>query len=123
METIRGILKGLVDLIFPAMPCPLCGAGFNPTGLTPEGMVVCKSCRERIPFITPPICSRCGKPLRGAEMGSRLCLDCATFGRAFEVARAVGVYDGLLREYIHHMKYRGNRVVGEVLGMLMAGPV
>lgn len=78
----------------------------------------CPGCLALLPFVTPPFCDRCGRPLR--QTASRLCTDCRRYYRFFVVARAVGVYDGALRHWIQLLKY-GDRVeIAAGLGELMA---
>ncbi len=48
------------------------------------------------------------------------CHDCAAGGRFFKLARAVGVYDGALKDLVHAFKFHGRRELAEGLGVLMA---
>mgnify|MGYP000844627768 CR=1 FL=1 len=52
-----------------------------------------------------------------------VCSDCERQGRFFQRARAVGTYDGALRELIREFKFYGRRDLAEGLGVLMAREV
>ena len=52
-----------------------------------------------------------------------VCSDCGRQGRYFLRARAVGTYDGVLRELIRDFKFYGRRDLAEGLGVLMAREV
>ncbi|MBO8142118.1 MAG: ComF family protein, partial [Firmicutes bacterium] len=50
-----------------------------------------------------------------------MCLACARHPRLFAVARAPAVYDGAMRDYIHRVKFGGERELGTALGRWLAG--
>lgn len=127
-------VKDTVDLLLPEEEgCVLCGR-------IGEGRMeeifyapICKNCLAAIPFVQPPHCRVCGRPTRGVSAPERsrgderddardgtFCGDCTTGGRFFKIARAVGVYDGALKDFIHALKFRGRRELAEGLGVLMA---
>lgn len=118
------ILEAMLELLFPPPAiCGLCGRplrGRSP-GIPPGISDVCSGCLRRLPFIVAPFCMKCGKPLRAGAANKAICSDCQSWGRFFQKARAVGVYDGILKEHIHALKYRGQRRVAGALGSLMAG--
>ena len=66
------------------------------------------------------MCLKCGKPLHGPSDLIFTCITCRHRRLYFSEARAVGVYDGALREAIHALKFRGRRVLAKPLGALMA---
>ena len=105
------ILRGLVDLLFPPA-CQVCR--------TPDPAVLCAACRERFRLIQPPVCDRCGRPLRGPPGLDFSCIPCRGRRLHFRRARAVGVYEGSLREAIHALKFGGRIALSEPLGLLMA---
>jgi ComF family protein len=89
---------------------------------------ICSGCLGRIPFVRSPYCQLCGRPLRGARTDTVgvavrdtvVCRDCASGGRFFTLARAVGVYDGVLKDFVHAIKFHGRRELVEGIGVLMA---
>mgnify|MGYP000852637692 CR=1 FL=1 len=67
-------------------------------------------------------CKHCGRllPVTGNEM---VCQQCREVLPVFKKARAVGPYQGLLKEMIRSLKYQGRRSLAAPLGRLMAGVV
>ena len=158
--------RGALDVLFPPRAlCPGCQRPNRQGGLMRPGL--CRSCLTRLPLVAPPICARCGRPLRGGDLAERhdpppayegsaasafsvvqllpsffglrhgrpkdrwvagstasgadeLCRTCRTMTHLFTVARAPGVYDGALRDYIHRVKFGADRALGEALGTLLA---
>ena len=106
-------------LLAPA--CAVCGAALD----TPMFSAVCRSCWAAILPITPPVCDACGDPLsrapRTAEAAqfAPICTRCAGRTRVIDRARAVGEYDGRLREIIHAFKYDKRRSLAAGLAAFM----
>lgn len=99
----------IAALLAPA--CAVCKSHLD----EPLSGCVCKHCWASIRAITPPVCDRCGDPLarpRGACPGCR-------HESAVARARAVGEYEGTLREIIHALKYSGRRSLARPLGEWM----
>ena len=128
-EAVVSFLKDALDVLLPEEEgCVLCGQvrgrGMQEIFYAP----ICSGCLSRIPFVRPPYCQTCGRPLRGAVAeitgdGLRddpICRDCASGGRFFRVARAAGLYDGALKDFIYALKFRGRRELAEGIGVLMA---
>jgi ComF family protein len=67
----------------------------------------CSNCLSEIRWIEPPFCSICGIPFISKEVESHPCGACATHRKYFTMARALGTYEGSLREAIHRWKYEG----------------
>ncbi len=61
------------------------------------------------------ICPRCGEPVTT----SGLCPSCRTAPLALDGVRSVAFHEGPLRHAIHHLKYRGRRELGAVLGRML----
>ena len=71
---------------------------------------------ERLPRVEPPFCARCGDQV----VTDGLCARCRTSPLQIECIRAVVYFEGVLREALHQLKYRGRTVLAEPLGGLMA---
>jgi ComF family protein len=104
-------LRGLLDLVFPPA-CQVCWG----TRTFP----LCPACLSTFRLVRPPICQKCGKPLRGPDDLEFTCIPCRHRKLHFVAARAAGIYDGTLREAIHALKFRGRRALAVPLGALMA---
>ncbi|MDR1989713.1 MAG: ComF family protein [Acidobacteriaceae bacterium] len=99
-----------------APTCLVCGEPLE----RPMRGPVCERCWQTITPLTPPLCDRCGDPLatwRPRE--TEYCPRCRRVPRAFDRARAIGAYEGTLREIIHALKYQARRSVARSLGALM----
>jgi ComF family protein len=87
----------------------------------PSRSVVCASCWNAVRALTPPFCDVCGDPLatwRTSE-GRMRCARCPQHRSRITIARAIGEYDGALRDIIHVLKYRQRQSVAVELGALM----
>jgi ComF family protein len=80
--------------------CAVCGAILD----EPLSGCVCTNCWRSIRPITPPLCEHCGDPLPRPGAG---CPNCSNGVPAVTRARAIGEYEGPLREIIHALKYSG----------------
>jgi len=105
------LLRGLVDVLFPPV-CQVCRASGD--------FPLCPKCRAGIPLIRPPVCQKCGKPLRGPPDLVFTCVPCRHRRTYFTCARAAGIYDGPLRDAIHALKFGRCRALAGPLGRLMA---
>jgi ComF family protein len=98
-------MRSLLDLVFP-LRCAGCGRG---------GWPFCPACRDAMAPITPPMCSRCGRPW--LEPVAR-CRDCPP--AAVATARAPFLYEGPVRSALYRLKFSGWRAVAQALGAAMA---
>ncbi|MBC7327692.1 ComF family protein [bacterium] len=95
--------KGITELIFPDF-CLGCGL---------RGELVCDNCLKEIKPINNP-CQLCGAPQEGP-----ICYYCRDLNLSFDGARAGGLYEGILRELILALKFRGRADIGEKIWQLM----
>ena len=105
---------GLIELIYPApKECPICRQ--EPCYRWGIG----EKCFRKIGLVTPPVCRKCGRPLRLKVIKSDICRQCTGHQYYFSKARAVGLYEGALREYLSELKYRYRPELGEAFGNLL----
>ena len=90
------------------------------TFLTEEQQGLCPDCLSAIHWIEPPLCTRCGIPFPSREGRSHLCGVCSEGTRYFTMGRAVGCYEGPLREAIRRWKYEGKVHLSPLFGDWMA---
>ncbi|MTI85781.1 MAG: ComF family protein [Firmicutes bacterium] len=114
------LLQGLWELMYPPRrACPLCGSQ------TSKGEI-CPHCLQWVRrHGSGPVCPVCGRfinlPSVGpCNHGRHPCPICASQAPAFNAARAVGPYEGVLRDAILHLKSKGTRRVAAALGELAA---
>jgi ComF family protein len=111
-------IRVVLDFVLPPR-CRICGT--STAGLqTPW---ICQACWLKVAYITPPICQQCGQPLaappEGIASALHRCGTCLLYPPPYVRARAIGLYQGVLRDIIHAMKYQ--RIYGLVsaLGELL----
>ena len=104
-----------IDALLTSLLAPVCAVC---DGVLDEPLsgCVCGSCWTSIRPITPPICDRCGDPL-SRSIGR--CLNCTGSFSIVRRARAIGEYEGTLREIIHALKYSGRHSLARPLAERM----
>lgn len=116
---MRSLWKDLLNLIFPAgVECPFCGG-------PRQGNDICCKCRSIIACYSQELyCRRCGRFTgKGSVIpgvSSHLCFTCRKQEWPFDLARAAGPYEGVLKETLHRFKYLGRRGLASSLAGLMA---
>ncbi len=115
-DLINGAISALLDLVDPPLPlCPACGGEFTP--YYPR-IHFCPACLERIPFLLPPVCPRCGRPGEGNPTAG--CRYCRKEKRRYERVKAFTVYGGYSKEILQAVKYNFRPDLARALGSLMA---
>ena len=105
LDHLKELFLAGLDLVFP-VKCVVCGE------IQPR--YLCVECREQVKEIAEPICEICGGPCL-----DRVCSECRESPPLFAFARAVGDYEGVLRDAIHALKYNGKTPVAPELAELM----
>jgi len=101
-----GLRSQFVDLIFPPR-CVGCGQ---------MGVWLCAACLEQARRVRPPFCTRCGD----AVVSEGLCARCRTAPLHIDCIRSLFYFEGVIRDALHHFKYRGLTALAPSLGGLMA---
>lgn len=108
----------ILTTLFPE-DCYLCGYLI----LSREKRFVCVPCWDKIDYIRGPVCPRCSKPFGSPDAldytPDYLCGDCRKNLPLFDGIKAVGYYQGVLKDIIHLFKYRGKVGLGPYLIDLM----
>jgi ComF family protein len=113
-------LETLLDAFVSVALAPACVACGTPLE-HPASSIICEPCWQSIRPLTPPLCLVCGDPLaswRRLEPNER-CPRCRETPGSISLGRAVGHYDGVLRELLHALKFSGRRSIAQPLGGLM----
>ena len=77
---------------------------------------LCPDCLAAVRWIAPPFCTRCGIPFVSRHGKDHLCGPCLDQKRHFATGRAMGYYEGPLREAIHRWKYEGKIYLSSLFG-------
>ena len=110
-----GIDSLLAVLLAPA--CPVCLTLLD----RPTSGPVCAACWNTVARLSPPLCDRCSDPLpswRVVSLQHARCPRCRSPG-ALDGGRAVGPYEGTLRQIVHLFKYDRRHTLAAPLGALM----
>lgn len=106
---MQAYVEALADLFYPQW-CLSCDGR--------AGDVLCRVCFDALPRIGRPSCDRCGLP---TTFETPVCEACKNVDFGFESARAPLRYEGVGKEIVHALKYRGyTRVVEKLAAPLMA---
>jgi predicted amidophosphoribosyltransferase len=97
----------MLDLLLPQR-CVVCGC---------SGKQLCAGCRDELPRIEPPLCTRCGAPIAWPV---ERCRECAGRRLGFASARAAVGYDAAARRLVHAWKERGLRRLAAEAAQLVA---
>lgn len=114
---VRRAAEGLLAVLL-APACAACGVLVD----APSRGPICPACWSALRVISPPVCERCGDPLpswRVISQARALCPRCRRRPSAIDRGRAVGAYEGALRDIIHALKYQGRRTIARPLGRLL----
>ena len=96
----------VLDLLFP-LKCIGCGR---------EGDLICASCQQSLPWIRLPFCSKCGIVTDSDD----LCSVCMQHPPAAEVLRSLFIFEGVIRDVIHQLKYKRLKAMSIPLGHFLA---
>jgi len=94
--------------------CPSCGLPGDSIALFP----ICSRCMASVTGYRGPACLRCAKPF--ASRYSDTCGDCLSDTPAFDRALSYGLYEGVLMEAIHLMKFKGVRRLASPLSAMIS---
>jgi ComF family protein len=104
--TATSLGQAALELLFPSH-CFGCGR---------SGSFLCDGCAQQLAPALPPRCPRCWQPR--AVAGE--CLSCQLHRPAFDALRAAFIYDGLARDLVQALKYRGVTAIAGRMGGLLA---
>ena len=104
-KKLSSLGEGFLNLFLPLF-CTICGESLNPG----DKIFLCSGCLSQVKRVRGAVCEKCGRP------GSRgLCAECRKTRQYYNIARAAGVYDGVLKECIHKLKYRRELYLAKTL--------
>jgi len=107
--------RSLIDFFFPPQ-CPFCGRVLGGSAANRP----CPLCLAQIKLFDHPRCPCCGLGFVTEQGEDHLCAGCLTEERYFTTARAIGPYEGLMKEAIPRFKYHGAIRLAKPLGLLLA---
>jgi competence protein ComFC len=108
-------MSAFLDLLYPRS-CLGCGAPAPATF-----RYICWDCWSDTQKVEPPFCRICGDPIAGAVSHDFVCFSCADTTPAFDLARSVVRYDGVVGEALKRLKYHRAVWLAPDLAELMLG--
>jgi len=108
------LARRLADWLVPPA-CVVCQTPLDTT------QALCAPCWRQIAFICQPLCDRTGVPLPYDPGGLAVSAGALSDPPDYDRARAVAVYDGLMRRLILSFKYHDRLEPRQLFGRLMAG--
>lgn len=103
---VRNVKSHLVNLVFP----PVC------TYCRKVGEILCQDCLDKVNWVEEPICQNCG---RTVSLSTRHCISCRKRPLPLNQIRAAVLFDNIIPDTIHQLKYRNTFALAEPLGKLM----
>ena len=110
------MLHRLLDWLYPPT-CIACGQIIALHDTQPRSMGLCGRCQTLFTPVTGPICHTCGVP---TERPVQRCVTCFGKDRHFTTNRAGFLYDDLMRDMMHELKFRQMKQIAHSLGKLWA---
>jgi ComF family protein len=109
-------LQNLLDWLYPPT-CIACRQIIALHDTQPRSMLLCARCQTLFSPVTAPLCHTCGVP---TEKPVDRCVTCFGKERYFTTNRAAFLYDDLMRDMMHELKFRQDKQIAHSLGKLWA---
>lgn len=97
----------ILSLFFPRR-CPVCGKV-----LKEEGVLACRRCKDRLAYIRPPYCLKCGRPLK---QDGPFCISCAGESHYFDRTVSLWEYSAAMKQSLYGFKYKNKREYARFYG-------
>ncbi len=102
---LKQLQHEVTDFFFPRA-CIGCGK---------VGDFICAGCAKKMSRILPPVCRRCGRP----ESSGAYCTECWGQKSSLDSVRSVFIFDGVIRQAVHDLKYRNVQTMsGRLAGFM-----
>ena len=86
---------------------------------------MCAVCLDSLPWIRKPFCLKCGKDFHASSdadkkrFALRVCASCRTAKPAFASARSAFRYEGVARQAVQALKFRGRKTLAETFAIFL----
>lgn len=90
----------VIELLYPRR-CLVC------RDIVSKGNFICKECVDKLNYVQPPYCFKCGKHIDSEE--SEYCDDCTKETRRYRKGFPVFEYHGAIKESVMAFKYKNKR--------------
>lgn len=103
---VRNLTNNFISFVFP----PVCAS------CPKTGSLLCADCQAKIPWVVEPICPACGRIL---QRPTALCAVCRREPLPLKQIRTAVIFDGIIPDIIHKMKYNGAFALAKPLADMM----
>lgn len=103
-------LTPVLDLLYPRR-CPVCQ---DIVASHDRGMLICPSCRKRLPYVQEPRCLKCGKEISKEEQ--EYCGDCRLHPKHYSKGFPLFSYTDPIQDGIQAFKYHNRREYAQFYG-------
>ncbi len=109
LSILKEVSETALDFLFPPQ-CVVCNTA---------GAYFCATCQQKLTYINPPFCDKCGYPI---DNDKTTCTQCQRHPLEHITAiRSVTLFtEDPLRTAIHKFKYQNHKVLGKTLAPLLA---
>ncbi len=106
---MKGYFRALLSIVYP-FKCQICGVKQSENDVS-----LCSDCCHKIKKNEPPFCTKCGKSLpqalppaslQASQTSVCLCGDCQKGNFHFQRAWNAALYEGVLKECVHLIKFK-----------------
>ena len=105
------MISAILDWIYP----PTCIACRNLLPLNAPSRYVCDICKDLFDPIAAPVCAQCGRPM---ESETDVCASCFGKNYYFAASHVTFLYDDLIRDLMHEIKFRQKKRIAKGLAEL-----
>lgn len=111
-------LQRLLDWLYPPV-CIACNMIIPIHRLADRELGICRHCTPLLAPIDQPVCTKCGGIVE-ADHNTKACPGCFGKDFAFLHNQSTYLYDALMRDMMHNLKYRADKNIAHSLGKLWA---
>ena len=112
---LKTFLGSLLNIIFPKT-CLVCHRPLKDSNIS---NFLCLDCWRSIKKNAPPLCTICGRQIRGVQVYKSVCPACQRQQFSFDRAFSPCVYEGVARELIHKFKYQNRDYLSQILSKII----
>ena len=111
---------GIMDIIYPPR-CHICKRFLRNDGVkkNQEEHFICQACLNDFSEIIPPHCTICRKPFDSVTDDDHLCEACLRESPFYDKLGALYLYQGVIMEAVHALKYGGRTNLVDSVGTLL----
>lgn len=112
---VKNFLNHFLNIIYPKT-CLICHNSLENNAID---NLLCLNCWLKIKRNKPPLCTICGRQIREKQIYKKVCQTCLRQNFSFDRAFSPCIYEGLIRQLIHKLKYQRKNYLSSFLARLL----